>query len=148
MSSITSIGAPASPQVSTPSATDAANEVAALGLPPAGLALPSAVNTVNAELATAQWGVDPNLVGGVYGGSAASGSLFAGVDLLPLLSNLNTATAEQALALMGIQTPAVVSAGGSTSGDGQAAAASATAADAADASLNGALIDPLFGKSA
>jgi hypothetical protein len=75
------------------------------GLPPTGLAQAASVNTVNAELVASQWGIDPASVGGVYGGAAESAGIFEAGNLLPLLRSLSPATAERALALIGVQTP-------------------------------------------
>jgi MFS family permease len=63
------------------------------GLPPANLALAASINTVNAELVSSQWGIDPSTIGGVYGSADQSGDLFSGVALLPLLTNLTHADA-------------------------------------------------------
>jgi len=118
-------------------------QVAQLGLPPASLAQAASANTVNAELVTAAWGVDPAAVSGVSGTDSSSG-LFAGASLLPLLSNLSHANAEQALSLLGVQAPTSAASGSQTAG--QAAAASA-AADAPGSS-GSYLVDPLWGKQA
>jgi hypothetical protein len=115
MSQISAIGAAttASQAVQASSAnadagntTQAQSDLAQLGLPPANLAKAASVNTLNAELVSSQFGIDPASVSGVYGGAAASsGSLFADDNLLPLLQSLSSATAAQALALIGVQTP-------------------------------------------
>lgn len=145
MSSIASVNPTASqPSQSAPAspAAPADSAVAALGLPPAGLAQAASVNTVNAELVSSQWGVDPASVSGVYGGSAQSGSsFFAGAELLPALASMSRANAEQSLALFGIQTPQV----GGGSADAQA---SPTAATPPDSASGAAIVDPLWGKSA
>ncbi len=136
--------------------TQAQSDVAQLGLPPAILAKAASVNTLNAELVSSQFGVDPASVSGVYGGAAAdSGGLFAGDTLLPLLQSLSPATAEQALALIGVQTPTSGNASGGTSA---AAATPATTTQAASkafldqaASTSGSgpkVIDPLWGTTA
>jgi len=119
------------------------------GLPPASLAAAASANTLNAELATSQWGVDPASVGGVYGGSADTGGIFSGTSLLPLLSNLTHANAEQSLALMGITTPKP---GGTASGSSGSASASAQGqsvlAQQAYSASTPMVVDPLWGRSA
>ncbi len=151
-----------------PSATQAAQAVQAgqssmaagttqtpSGLPPANLAREASANTVNAELVSSQWGIDPASVAGVYGGAAANGGLFAGDSLLPLLTTLTHANAEQALSLIGIQTPRP----GSGSAGGTAAAstvatnafqdqAALAQAQASSGSSVGVVVDPLWGRSA
>ena len=121
------------------------------GLPPAGLAYAAAANTVTAGLLTSQWGVDPASVGGAYGGSSDAAGLLAGDLLLPLLTHLTHANAEQALALIGVKTPMPETAkspapatGGatSTSNPGQAGQ------DPAAASSGPMVVDPLWGRSA
>ncbi len=107
MSSIASI-LPASAQ--SPSSDSSA---VPSGLPPVGLTQAASENTVNAELLVNGFGVDAGSVAGVFGGAAASGSnWFTDVELLPALSGLSHATAEQALALFGVQTPGGASGGG------------------------------------
>jgi hypothetical protein len=145
MSSIASVN-PTASQTSqsapTSQAASADSAVAALGLPPAGLAQAASVNTVNAQLVSSQWGVDPASVSGVYGGSAQNGSaLFASAELLPALAGMSRANAEQSLALFGIQTPKV----GGGSADAQA---SSTAVAPPDSASGAAIVDPLWGKSA
>lgn len=111
------------------SATQAAGATQAVaGLPPVQLAQAASTNTVNAQLVSSQWGIDPAAVGGVYGGAAESGGVFAGTALLSLLTTLSHATAEQALALIGVRAP--------TPG-GARAAASATSATAAGTTATG-----------
>jgi hypothetical protein len=134
--------------------TAARTPVTDLGLPPANLAQAATTNTINAALVSSQWGIDPSTVGGVYGGAGESGGLFAGDTLLPLLTNLTHANAEQALALMGISTPtpgtansptpASAAAGSSTS----AAASQLAQAQAASGPSGPAIVDPLWGRSA
>jgi hypothetical protein len=145
MSSIASITPAAAQTNSTDSAT------AGLGLPPVGLAQAASVNTVNAALVSSAFGIDASAVSGVYGGSGASGSnWFTNVELLPALNNLSKATAEQALALFGIETPTPGgSADGTYSGTttGAAGAAGNTAIPAS-ATLGAAVVDPLWGKNA
>ena len=134
-------------------------DVSKLGLPPVGLAQAASSNTINAELVSSQWGIDPASVSGVYGGAAASGGLFSGDNLLPLLQSLSPATAEQALALIGIQTPTP----GSASGHVAAYASSGTTPttttqaispagqallDQATSSSAPMVVDPLWGRSA
>jgi hypothetical protein len=125
------------------------------GLPPVNLAQAASANTVNAELVSSQWGIDPATVGGVYGGAGASGGLFSGDNLLPLLTNLSHANAEQALSLVGIQTPTPRTAASTAAGTGAAAAATAAAAagqsaaaQATSGSSTGVIVDPLWGRSA
>ena len=135
-------------------ATQAQSDVSKLGLPPVGLSRAASSNTVNAELVSSQWGIDPGTVSGVYGGAAASASagLFAGDNLLPLLQSLSPATAERALTLIGIKTPTP----GAADGSGSTAAATAqTASQASQAFLDQAaagsqpmVVDPLWGKTA
>ena len=140
--------------------TTTQSDVSKLGLPPSRLAQAASTNTVNAALVSSQWGIDPASVAGVYGGAAAGlGGLFAGDNLLPLLQSLSPATAERALALIGISTPTP-----SATGD-HAAAYSATAAlptttaqaispngqaalDQAAAGSAPTVVDPLWGRSA
>ena len=121
-----------------------------LGLPPVGLAAAAVVNTLNAQLASSQWGVDPASVSGVYGGAAESGGLFSGDSMLTLLQSLTVANAEQALAVLGIQVPsssaredlapaAKPSAGARASNTAAATAESSGGADV------GTTVDPLWG---
>jgi hypothetical protein len=125
------------------------------GLPPANLARAASANTVDAELVSSQWGIDSAAVGGLYGGGADSGGLFAGTSLLPMLTNLSHATAEQALALIGVQTPRPSGSAGATSGTtAPGSTASATAQNqaalapaASSGSSAGTLVDPLWGRS-
>ena len=150
MSSIASVNStsaqPSQPVSTNPAAADSA--LADLGLPPAGLAQASSVNTVNAELVSSQFGIDPGLVSGVYGGAAQPGSnWFSNVELLPALANLSKGTAEQSLALFGIQTPRVGSDSGSSSGSAVTSATDA-AAIPPSSTVGAAVIDPLWGKSA
>jgi hypothetical protein len=136
MSSIASL-ASSSPQAALGSATAAETATAGLGLPPVGLAQEASTNTVNAELLTSGFGVDPGSVAGVYGGAAQQGSnWFANVELLPALADLSRATAEQALALFGIQTPTV------------GAGSSASVPIPGSSTVGAAIVDPLFGKNA
>src|ERR1035437_5886300 len=99
-------------------------QLAAAGLPPANLAGAAAINTLNAELVSSQWGIDPASVSGVYGGGAESGGLFSGDTLLSLLATLTRANAEQALAPIGVHTPG-------PAGNGTAAASSTAASSTA-----------------
>jgi hypothetical protein len=155
MDAIGSVGTSGSQAVQAAQAnTAAAKTPADLGLPPANLAQAATTNTINAALVASQWGIDPSTVGGVYGGAGESGGLFSGDTLLPLLTNLTHANAEQALALMGISTPtpgtakspapATAAAGSSTS----AAATQLEQAQAASAPSGPAIVDPLWGRSA
>jgi hypothetical protein len=112
-------------------------------LPPAWLASAASANTVNAELATSAWGVDPSAVSGVYGGSTASGSeLFAGASLLPALAGLNHSTAEQALSLLGVKAPSAETLA-TASASGAAAAAAAVEASGSSGAM---VVDPLWGR--
>ena len=148
MSSIASI----TPAAAQPNSTESAT--AGLGLPPVGLAQAASVNTVNAALVSSAFGIDPSTVSGVYGGSGASGASgsnwFTNVELLPALTHLSKATAEQSLALFGLETPKP---GGSADGTyagtttGAAGAAGNTAIPAS-ATLGAAVVDPLWGKNA
>ena len=170
MSQVSPIGA-ASTQASTAAQASAANadagnttkaqtDVSKLGLPPSGLAAAASANTVNAELVSSQWGIDPASVSGVYGGAAAdSGGLFAGDNLLPLLQSLSPATAEQALALIGIETPKPGSGSAAAATNAAPGAAPTTTAQAlspaGQAMLNQAatssapmVVDPLWGRTA
>jgi hypothetical protein len=152
MSAIASVSpttAQPSQTASTSQTASADSAVAALGLPPAGLAQAASVNTVNAELVSSQFGIDQSLVSGVYGGSSQSGSgFFSSAELLPALANLSRATAEQSLALMGIQTPRA----GSGSGNSAATSAAPAVADASalpySSTVGAAVVDPLWGKTA
>jgi hypothetical protein len=124
------------------------------GLPPAKLAAAASTNTINAALVSSQWGLDPSTVAGVYGGSGENGGLFAGDSLLPLLTSISHANAEQALAIIGVQTPqpkstapaaaAAFSAAAATSPQGQAVLNDAVTASSS-APTN---VDPLWGRSA
>lgn len=139
----------------TPAGGSAQTQAQKLGLPPAGLAAPTATNTINAQLVSSQWGIDQAAVSGVYGGAAASGGgLFSGDALLAVLRTLPAANAEQALALLGIQTssPSSSSVAAATAKpaakDTVAAAAynatSATAASSGGSDV-GTTVDPLWG---
>lgn len=119
------------------------------GLPPANLAQAASINTLNAELVSSQWGIDPASVSGVYGGADESGGLFSGDSLLPLLTTLTRANAEQALALIGVQTPTPGSGTSGVSTTAATTAQSATALDQAAASSSAPMVvDPLWGRSA
>jgi hypothetical protein len=157
MDAIGSIGTSGSQAVQAAQANTAAatkTPAADLGLPPTNLAQAATTNTINAALVSSQWGIDPSTVGGVYGGAGESGGLFSGDTLLPLLTNLTHANAEQALALIGIQTPtpgtakspapATTASASSTS----AAASQSASAQAASAPSGPAIVDPLWGRSA
>jgi len=132
-----------------------AAQSAASGLPPVLLAEAASRNTLNAELVSSRWGIDPAAVSGVYGGAAENGGLFSGDTLLPLLASLTHSTAEQALALIGVQTP--TSGGAKTAASGtadtssaatNAAQSQAALAGAASGSTAGMIVDPLWGRSA
>jgi hypothetical protein len=154
--------APAAVQASQANAeagntTQAQSDVAKLGLPPVGLAQAASTNTINAELVSSQWGIDPATVSGMYGGAAAStpASVFAGDNLLPLLQSISPATAERALTLIGIKTPTPGNAAGSSTSAESAATTAQAAATASQAFLDQAsagsapmVIDPLWGKTA
>jgi hypothetical protein len=122
------------------------------GLPPASPAAAASLNTLNAELATSQWGIDPAAVGGVYGGASDTSGLFSGASLLPVLANLSHSTAEQALALMGVTTPTPGGTGSSSTAAGSATAASGAQSQSslAEAAYGGTpmVVDPLWGRSA
>ena len=128
-------------------------QTAPSGLPPVNLAGAASTNTLNAQLVSSQWGIDPAAVGGVYGGAAASdGGLFSGTSLLPLLTSLTRANAEQALSLIGVKTPTPGAAATSTTAAANDAATtvpSTTALDqAATSSSAPMVVDPLWGRSA
>lgn len=148
------LAAPNVQVVQTASQVDAATkaQLDSLGLPRAGLAQAAATNTVNSELASSEYGIDPSLVSGVYGGGS-SGGLFSGVDMLPVLNALTHSTAERALALMGVQTPTPKSSqtdAATASGDAPASGSSTSVPlpVTTDSGENGMLVDPLFGTSA
>ena len=130
-------------------------QTAPSGLPPVNLAAAASTNTLNAQLVSSQWGIDPAAVSGVYGGAAEDGGLFSGDMLLPLLANLTHATAEQALALIGVQTPTPGGAKTAASGTADTSSAATNAAQsqaalagAASGSTAGMIVDPLWGRSA
>jgi hypothetical protein len=143
MSTVGSVS-PTGSQPSQPT-SDQTTPVQSLGLPPAILAEAASINTINAELVSSQWGLDPAAVSGMYGGSAQSGGLFGNTDLLPLLTTLTQSTAEQALTLIGLKP--VLPYGGATNSPSNATAASAQPADESS-SANGVIIDPLWGARA
>jgi hypothetical protein len=122
------------------------------GLPPVNLAQAASANAVNAELVSSQWGIDPTTVGSVYGGAGESGGLFAGDTLLPLLTNLTHANAEQALSLIGVKTPPPGTAKSPSSGAPASASSSAPTqlaqAQAASTPSGPMMVDPLWGRSA
>jgi hypothetical protein len=136
--------------------TQAQSNLAQLGLPPVNLAKAASVNTLNAELVSSQFGIDPASVSGVFGGAAASsGSLFANDNLLPLLQSLSSATAAQALALIGVQTPTPGSASNAASATSTAAASTSQAASqayldqaASTSDSTPKVVDPLWGVQA
>jgi hypothetical protein len=139
--------------------TSAQTDVTKLGLPPVSLTKAASANTVNAELVSSQWGIDPASVSGVYGGAGASGGLFDGDNLLPLLRSLSPSTAEKALALIGIQTPQPSASSGQVAAYAATAAAPTTTAqsispagqaalDQAASSSAPAVVDPLWGRTA
>jgi hypothetical protein len=119
-----------------------------LGLPPVGLASAAATNTINAQLVSSQWGIEPASVSGVYGGAAQSGGLFAGETILTLLQTLSPADAEQALTLLGIGGFSPDPDSGGSPAPQSAAAANAAAAAAVPSSGGadvGTTVDPLWG---
>ena len=117
----TSQGATAATTSGATSPTEAA------GLPPVNLAQAATQNTINAGLVCGLLGVDPGTVSGVYGGAASTGdNPFSGLFALPILNELSSSNAEQALSLLGFQVP--------TSATGSSAPAAAT--DAAPSSAN------------
>ena len=119
-----------------------------LGLPPAGLASAAATNTINAQLVSSQWGIDPAAVSGLYGGAAQSGGLFAGDTMLTLLQTLSSANAEQALTLLGIGSFSTSPDSGGSPAPKSAAANAAAAAAAVPSSGGsdvGTTVDPLWG---
>jgi hypothetical protein len=165
MTAIGSVTTPAAQAVTAGQANTATGasqtQAAPSGLPPANLAPAASLNTLNAELATSQWGVDPASVGGVYGGAAQDGGLFSSLSLLPVLSTLTHANAEQALTLMGVQTPATdAGSGASTSSTPTSSTTSPSSTEAAAkptaSALNQAaagssapmVVDPLWGRTA
>lgn len=126
-------------------------DLSKLGLPPAALAQAASANIVNAALVSSQWGIDPASVSGVYGGAAQSGGLFASDNLLPLLQSISRATAEQALALIGIQTPTPGSARAGAASYAAAQAISSTGQATPGQSASGSgpvVVDPLWGRTA
>lgn len=123
----------------TPSPAAASAQLQAAGLPPVNLANAATQNTVNASLVSGLLGVDPNSVSGVYGGAASTGAnIFSNLFDLPILSSLSGATAEQALVLLGLQTPTTGTASAASGTTGQTAASSADTMDA----WNAATLDP------
>jgi hypothetical protein len=123
-----------------------------LGLPPVGLASAAATNTINAQLVSSQWGIDPAAVSGVYGGAAQSAGLFAGDTMLTLLQTLSSADAEQALTLLGIGnfSPSPDSGGSpapksATAANAATNAAAAAAVPSSGGSDVGTTVDPLWG---
>jgi hypothetical protein len=139
----------------TPATGSTNTQTTPSGLPPVNLAAAASANTMNAALVSSQWGLDPGTVAGVYGGSGENGGLFAGTSLLPLLTSISHANAEQALSLIGVQTPqpkasstaaaaAFSSSAAATSPSGQAALNDAAAASSSAPTM----VDPLWGRSA
>jgi hypothetical protein len=118
-----------------------------LGLPPAALAAAASANTVNAALAVSQWGLDPASVGGVYG-STDFGAILSGANLLPLLRSLSPATAEQALALIGIDVPRAGGRAAATPTAADSQAASKALLDQASMGSAPVVVDPLWGRTA
>jgi hypothetical protein len=143
-------GAVQAAQANTAAGTPGTQQ-AVSGLPPTSLAQAASANTIMAELVSSQWGIDPASVGGVYGGAGESGGLFSGDTLLPLLTNLTHANAEQALALIGVKTPTPGSgtpASSTAAATGSTAAQSQAAAQAAASPSGPMVVDPLWGRSA
>ena len=152
IASVETTTAPGTQAAQASTAQDTAAQKAAAGLPPARLAAAASANTVNAQLVSSQWGVDPATVAGVYGGAGESGGLFAGDSMLPLLTHLTHANAEQALTLLGVKTPTAGGTAGSyapeTSKTASANAQSQSALAQAYGGTTAATVDPLWGKSA
>jgi hypothetical protein len=128
------------------------SQTAPSGLPPVNLAGAASTNTLNAQLVSSQWGIDPAAVSGVYGGAAASdGGLFSGASLLPLLTSLTRANAEQALSLIGVKTP-TPGGGNATTAAANDAATTGQSKTALDQTATGSsapmVVDPLWGRSA
>ena len=149
-SSTTQAAAVQAAQANTAAGTAQA-QVAALGLPPANLAQAASTNTVNAELVSSQWGIDPASVSGVYGDTRRlRRESSPSAMLLPLLTNLSHANAEQALALIGITTPTPD--GGTTATQAAAAATTTTpttqSAEATPVQSGPTQVDPLWGQTA
>ncbi len=141
---------PAAPQTNqTAAANSADSATAGIGLPPAGLAQAASTNTINAALVSSQWGIDPALVAGVYGGAGASGSnWFSNVELLPALTNLTKANAEQSLSLLGLEKPAVGQGSATASPTSAAVQKKSNTAIPEGANVGAAVVDPLWGKNA
>jgi hypothetical protein len=125
------------------------------GLPPAGLAQAASANTVNAELVASQWGVDPASVAGAAGYTGQPGGLFAGETLLPVLSHLTRANAEQALSLLGVETPTHGGSGGASAAHAPnstaqsiSTAGQAALSEAAYGATGPQIVDPLWGRDA
>lgn len=80
---------------------------AQLGFPRSGLAAPAAANTLDASLVAAQFGVSRNLMAGVTASTpSGDGSVFSSSYTLQVLKNLPMQNADQALALLGMTSPA------------------------------------------
>jgi hypothetical protein len=128
------------------------SQTAPSGLPPVNLAAAASTNTLNAQLVSSQWGIDPAAVSGVYGGAASGGGLFSGTSLLPLLTSLTRANAEQALSLIGVKAPtsgAAATSRAAAANDTATTGQSKTALDqAATGSSAPMVVDPLWGRSA
>jgi hypothetical protein len=125
------------------------------GLPPVGLAQAASANTVNAELVASQWGIDPGSVAGAFGYTGQPGALFAGETLLPVLSHLTRANAEQALSLLGVQTPTHGGSGGTSAARSPnstaqsiSTAGQAALSEAAYSASGPQIVDPLWGRDA
>ncbi len=124
-------------------------------LPPAGLVQAASANTVNAELVASQWGIDPASVVGASGYAGQPGGLFAGETLLPVLSHLTRANAEQALSLLGVQTPTHGGSGGTSAAHSPnstaqsiSTAGQAALSEAAYSASGPQIVDPLWGRDA
>jgi hypothetical protein len=118
-----------------------------LGLPPVGLAAAAAANTIDAQLVSTLWSINPASVSGVYGGATEPAGPFSGDTLLALLQSLPAANAEQSLALLGIPTPSFAHGAGSTTAKPatNANAVAAAAAPSSGGSDVGTTVDPLWG---
>ena len=96
--------------------------------------------------------------GGASGGAAESAGIFEGGNLLPLLRSLSPATAERALALIGVQTPtpsatsataAAYASGAMPTTTEQAISPNGRAMlDQAATDSTPAVVDPLWGRTA
>jgi hypothetical protein len=142
----------------TPATGSTKTQATPSGLPPANLTAAASANSMNAALVASQWGLDPSTMAGVYGEAGENGGLFAGDSLLPLLTTISHANAEQALTLIGVQLPkpsaAASAAAAAAAPSSSSAAATSTAGQAAlneavaQSSSSPMMVDPLWGRSA